>query len=138
MKKIFVIIWIIGTFCSCKSNREQKLTRYNWSIEKVVDLKTAKINQTIAGHDKIWDFRQDHTYIYNTKNENQINKINGGWDLDGHKLLIFNEFDSTTVVVEKITDDEMVWLMGGKDSMRYYLNANEKKVNVPSFPDRPE
>lgn len=138
MKKIFLVIWIIGTICSCENIQEQTLTSYSWSIEQVVDLKTGKINQTKADQEKIWNFSQNYTYHYETKNKNLRNNINGEWNINDHKLLIFNEFDSTMVIIEKISDDEMVWLMKGKDSTRYYLESNDKKIYIPSFPDHLE
>lgn len=120
---------------ACTSNQEEKLTNSNWSIEKVVHINTGMINQTKINNEKIWEFNQDHTYRYNTKNKEQVNHINGEWDLDDKNLLIFNSFDSTTITIEEISADNMVWLLSEKDSIRYYLNSREKKVYVPSFPN---
>lgn len=108
------------------------LTDYNWEIEKVVDVKTGTINQTKANQEKMWDFRIDNTYIYETKNGNQKNRINGEWNLNSYNLQIINEFDSTFVIIEKITDNEMVWLIKN-DSIRFYLNSKAKLVAVPDF-----
>lgn len=134
MRKIILIILIISSLYSCKNNLEQMLTDYNWEIEKVVDVKTGAINQTEANQEKMWDFRIDNTYIYETKNENQKNRINGKWNLNSYNLQIINEFDSTFVIIEKITDNEMVWLIKN-DSIRFYLNSKAKLVTVPDFPN---
>lgn len=132
MRKIILIVLIISSFYSCKNNLEQMLTDYNWEIEKVVDVKTGTINQTKANQEKMWDFRIDNTYIYETKNGNQKNRINGEWNLNSYNLQIINEFDSTFVIIEKITDNEMVWLIKN-DSIRFYLNSKAKLVAVPDF-----
>lgn len=111
------------------------LTNYNWEIEKVVDLKTGEINQTEKGNEKIWNFASNKTYQYKTKVESNENLVKGEWLLNNRYLLIHNEFDSTKVHIEKINTEEMVWLLQGNDSLRFYLNSKVKDVIVPDFPD---
>lgn len=135
MKRILLLILIACLFGSCGDDVEQMLTDYNWEIDKVVDLKTGTINQTEINNEKIWNFMGDNTYQYKTKNENEKNLIKGKWHSDGYNLLVFNEFDSTNVLIEKINTEKMVWLIKGNDSIRFYLNSKEKEIIVPDFPN---
>ncbi len=111
------------------------LTNYDWKIEKVIDLKTGTINPTEKDNEKIWNFASDNTYQYKTKVESNENLIKGEWQLKNLYLLIHNEFDSTKVHIEKINTEEMVWLVQGNDSLRFYLNSKVKDVVVPNFPN---
>lgn len=110
------------------------LTDYNWEIEKVVDLKNGTIKQTKTNQEKVWDFAKNNTYQYKTKKENKENIVKGKWNLNGLNLQIFNEFDSTNVLIEEIDIEKMVWLINQNDSMRFYLNS---KVKEPIVPDSP-
>jgi hypothetical protein len=130
MKKIRLIILIILCACSSKSNLDELLTNNNWQIEKVANLKTGIISQIEKTQEKEWSFKLDKTYDYKNQNQN----ISGEWKLNGFNLLIINKFDSTKLLIEKITNDEMIWLIEGKDSIRFYLSSKEKKVVVPEFP----
>lgn len=130
MKNIRLIILIILNACTSKSTLDELLTNNNWQIEKVVNLKTGIISQIEKNQEKEWNFKLDQTYNY--KNQNQ--KISGEWKLHEFNLLIINDFDSTRLLIEKITNDEMVWLIEGKDLIRLYLTSQEKKVVVPEFP----
>jgi len=135
MKKIAFIILIIGFACSNPGNLAQLLTNNNWEIEKVVNLKSGKVSQIEVNHREIWEFKIDNTYYFEMKNEIQNQFSNGFWVLDGCELLIMNEFDSSKVTIEKITKNEMTWLMEGEDSIRLYLTAKNKEVSLPKFPD---
>lgn len=123
---------------SCISDQEQKLTDYNWEIEKVVNLKTGIVKKTEENQVRMWNFNQDHTYFYDTRKENQTHQLKGKWDLEDYNLSIFNEFDSSKVLIEKITDDEMVWLIKEKDSVRFYFNSKVRTFGAPTFPNMPE
>lgn len=111
------------------------LTDYNWEIKKVVDLKNGTINQTKTNQEKVWDFAENNTYQYKTKSENNANIVKGKWSLNGLNLQIFNEFDSTNVIIEEIDNEKMVWLINQNDSMKFYLNSKVKEPIVPDFPN---
>lgn len=111
------------------------LTNYNWEIEKVVDLKSGTINQTKTNQEKVWDFAANNTYQYKTKIEEKENMVAGRWNLNGLNLQIVNEFDSTSVIIKKIDNDNMVWLISRKDSMKFYLKSKVKEPVVPGFPN---
>jgi hypothetical protein len=134
MKKTFLIILIIGSLSSCKSSLDELLTRNTWEVDKVIDLKTGVEEETENNHEKSWDFNLDNTYQYVNIFNSQRQFSNGEWDLHEYNLSIINKFDSTKVLIEKITYDEMVWLIEGKDSIRIYLSSIPKKINVPNFP----
>ncbi|WP_167619700.1 hypothetical protein [Maribellus sediminis] len=135
MKKAILILFIIGIFNSCETKVERILTSYDWEIEKVIDLNTGTINQTGKENHKIWYFSPDNTYQYKTKAENNENLIKGVWQLNSPSLLIYNEFDSTRIHIEKINREEMVWIVKENDSLRFYLNSKEKDIVVPNFPN---
>ena len=135
MKRLVLIIFIIGIFYSCQNKVERILTNYDWEIEKVIDLKTGTINQTEKDNGKIWKFSSDNTYQYRTKVENYENLIKGVWQLNNSHLLIYNVFDSTKIHIEKINNEEMVWLVQGNDSLRFYLNSKVRDIGVPNFPN---
>jgi hypothetical protein len=134
MKKLVLLIFVLSIIYSCQNNIEKNLTNYRWEIEKIVDLKTGMINQTELNQDKIWDFNPDKTYTYQNKKDNINNVTKGNWDLDNYKLLIFNEFDSTHLLIENICTENMVWLINENDSLRFYLKSKIKEITVPDFP----
>lgn len=134
MKKLVLLIFILSINYSCQNKVEQMLTDNNWEIEKVVDLKTGTINQTEINQKKTWNFNPDKTYSYQTQKDNINDITKGNWVLDNYKLLIFNDFDSTHLIIEKISTDEMVWLGNEKDSLRFYLKSRIKEIAVPDFP----
>jgi len=134
MRIIALLIFIIGISYSCQNKAERILTNYDWEIEKVIDLKTGSVNRTEWNNEKIWGFTADNTYRYKTKDESIENLIKGGWQLNNHNLLIFNEFDSMHVHIEKINTEEMVWVIQGNDSIKFYLNSKAKAMIVPDFP----
>ncbi|MCY1718798.1 hypothetical protein OU798_00490 [Prolixibacteraceae bacterium Z1-6] len=135
MKKLLLLIIPSIILISCQNKDEQMLTAYSWEIQKVVDFKSGTINQTDKGNKKTWDFSSGNRYYYKTKAESIENLIEGEWQLNNHTLLIFNEFDSTVVHIEKIDSEEMVWLIPGNDSIRLYLNSKAKDMVVPNFPN---
>lgn len=135
MKNKVLLIFIIGICYSCQNKVEQMLTDYNWEIEKVVDLRNGTIKQTKTNQEKVWDFAENNTYQYKTKSENKENIVKGKWNLDGYNLQISNEFDSTNVIIEKIDNEKMVWLISQKDSLKIFLNYKVKEPVVPAFPN---
>ncbi len=135
MKKIVFLIFILGICYSCQNKVEQMLTDYNWEIEKVVDLKNGTIKQTKTNQEKVWDFAENNTYQYKTKSENKENMVNGKWTLNGFNLQIFNEFDTTNVIIEEIDNEKMVWLMNQNDTIKFYLSSKVKEPIVPNFPN---
>ena len=136
VKKIILIILIFLSACSGTYKADVLLTATNWQVEKVVNLKKGLLSQTVENQKKLWHFENNHSYLYETENEGKANQVTGKWELDDYSLLISNEFDSIEVRVEKITMDEMVWLIADKDSVRIYLSAKVKKVPVPDFPQQ--
>ena len=136
MKKLILIVSITGIFYSCKNKVEKILTGYDWEVEKVLDLKTGAINQTGKVNEKIWNFASDNTYEYKTSDGGNEDLIKGEWQLNNNYLLIYNEFDSTNVQIEKINAEKMVWLIPEDDSLRFYLNSKAKQVEVPKFPNK--
>lgn len=133
MRKVLLGLIIIGCLYSCKNKDEQTLTTFDWEIEKIIDLKTENINLTKDNQHKIWDFRTNNTYVYKTVIENTVNQVEGKWTLDGINLLVYNEFDTISVIIEDIHTNEMVWLVEENDSIRLYLNSKEKEIAIPDF-----
>ncbi|WP_319501418.1 hypothetical protein [uncultured Draconibacterium sp.] len=135
MKRFILIVFISVILYACENKEEKILTGYDWEIEKVIDLGTGAINQTGKDNEKIWSFASDNTYRYKTKADGNENLVKGEWQLDNFNLLIHNEFDSTKIYIEKLNSEEMVWLVQGNDSLRFYLNSKAKHVEVPNFPN---
>nr|WP_321485198.1 hypothetical protein [uncultured Draconibacterium sp.] len=136
MKKLILTVVIAGIFFACGNKVESNLTDYSWEVEKVLDLKTGAINQTGKVNEKIWNFASDNTYQYKTSDGGNEDLIKGEWQLNNNYLLIYNEFDSTNVQIEKINAEKMVWLIPGDDSLRFYLNSKAKQVEVANFPNK--
>lgn len=137
MKSIIFILVILVSACSSSSSLDELLTTNNWEVEKSIDIRTGAVTQTKKNQEKIWDFKLGNTYRYDFKKEKQEQNISGKWLLKGYNLLIINEFDSTRVLIEKITNDEMVWLIDGEDSVRFFLTSIDRKAIVPESPDLP-
>ena len=135
MKKLLLIILIIGSLCSCKSSLDEILTQNTWEVDKVIDLKTGIEVQTDKNQEKSWNFNLDKTYQYTNILNSHRQIINGEWDLHKFNLSIINKFDSTKVLIEKITYNEMIWRIEGNDSIRIYLSSKPQKIIVPNIPN---
>lgn len=134
IRNMLLLALVFLSACFGTNKSEKLLTDSDWQVEKVINLKPGLDTEPGEEQKKLWHFEHNHSYLYNTENKGRANQVDGKWELDGNSLFIANEFDSIEVTIEKITTDEMVWLIAEKDSMKIYLSAKIKTVNVPNFP----
>lgn len=134
MKKILVIIFLVGCLNSCNHRRENQLTEYSWELSKIVVLKAGEEDSTDVRLSISWDFKTDYSYESRMMNKGQKKLIKGDWKLNHNSLLMIKTPDTIEAILEKITDEEMIWIFPEEDSTRFYFNSKPKKVIAPGFP----
>jgi len=124
MKTCIAFLGIFILSCS-SANFNKDILISSWTIVKVENINTGQIGPEELNQGTKWTFNIDNSYSFEIRNDYFEQLQSGTWKLVNDTIKMTSETNSSSVIIESLTENKLVWRLVKSDTLRFYL----RKIN---------